>query len=118
MTARPATWQVAAHLRAAFAGDGEEVADVIAQHYLDALNAVPEDPDTAEIRGQAITALIRAAERAERAGAPARAAASYAAAAELSSPETAGLAADGRSGGRPAAGVLLGARRGCRCRWR
>ena len=36
---------VAAHLRAAFPGDGEEVADVIARHYLDALDAVPDDPD-------------------------------------------------------------------------
>ena len=35
---------VAAHLRTAFPGDGEEVADVIARHYLDALNAVPDDP--------------------------------------------------------------------------
>ena len=63
--------KVAAHLRAAFPGDGEEVADVIARHYLDALDAVPDDPDAAEIRGQAIGALIRAAERAERTGAPA-----------------------------------------------
>ena len=69
---------VAAHLRAAFAGDGEEMADVIARHYLDALHAVPDDPDTAQIRGQAIAALIRAAERAQRTGAPARAATSYA----------------------------------------
>ena len=52
---------VAAHLRAVFAGDGEEMADVIARHYLDALNAVPDDPDAAEIRGQAIAALIRPA---------------------------------------------------------
>lgn len=29
---------VAAHLRAVFAGDGEEMADVIARHYLDALH--------------------------------------------------------------------------------
>jgi class 3 adenylate cyclase/tetratricopeptide (TPR) repeat protein len=78
---------VAAHLRAAFPGDGEEVIDVIAQHYLDALSAIPDDPDAAEIRSQAVTALTRAAERAERTGAPARAAASYAAAAELSPPE-------------------------------
>jgi len=75
---------VAAHLRQAFPGDGEEVTDVIAQHYLDALHAIPDDPDTAEIRGQAAATLVRAAERAERAGAPARAAASYATAAELS----------------------------------
>ena len=74
---------VAAHLRAAFPGDGEEVADVIARHYLDALDAVPEDPDAGQIRGQAIAALIRAAERAERTGAPARAATSYATAAQL-----------------------------------
>jgi predicted ATPase len=81
--------KVAAHLRAAFAGDGEEVTDVIARHYLDALNTIPDDPDTDEIRRQAITALIRAAERAERTGAPARAAASYATAAQVSPPETA-----------------------------
>ena len=62
--------KVAAHLRAAFPGDGEEVAEVIARHYLDALEAVPGDPDAAEIRGQAIGALIRAAERAERTGRP------------------------------------------------
>ncbi len=79
---------VAAHLRAAFPGDGEEVADVIARHYLDALNAVPGDPDTTEIRGHAIGALTRAAGRAERTGAPARAAASYATAAELTDADT------------------------------
>ncbi len=80
---------VAAHLRAVFPGDGEEVTDVIAQHYLDALNAIPDAPDAAQIRDQAVTALTRAAERAVRTGAPARAAASYAAAAELSAPEAA-----------------------------
>jgi len=78
--------KVAAHLRAAFAGDGEEVIDVIARHYLDALHAVPDDPGNDQIRAQAIGALIRAAERAERIGAPAQAAASYAAAAELTPP--------------------------------
>jgi class 3 adenylate cyclase/predicted ATPase len=81
--------KVAAHLRAVFAGDGEEVADVIARHYLDALNAVPDAPDAAQIRGHAVTALTRSGERAERTGAPARAAASYAAAAELSAAGTA-----------------------------
>jgi len=74
---------VAVHLRQAFAGDGEEVTDVIARHYLDALEAVPEDPDAGEIRAQAIAALTRAAERAARTGAPALATASYASAAEL-----------------------------------
>jgi class 3 adenylate cyclase/tetratricopeptide (TPR) repeat protein len=98
---------VAAHLRTVFPGDGEEVAEVIARHYLDALNAIPGDPDTAGIRGQAIAALIRAGERAERTGAPARAAASYATAAGLTSPET--TAAPGTSdedGRESAAGVL------------
>ena len=75
--------KVAAHLRAAFPGDGEEVTDVIARHYLDALHAIPDDPDTTQIRGHAITALTRAADRAERTGAPARAATAYATAAQL-----------------------------------
>jgi class 3 adenylate cyclase len=75
--------KVAAHLRAAFPNDGEEVTDAIARHYLDAIDAVPDDADVGEIRGQAITALIRGAERAERTGALARAAASYATAATL-----------------------------------
>jgi class 3 adenylate cyclase/tetratricopeptide (TPR) repeat protein len=94
---------VAAHLRAAFPGDGEEVADVIARHYLDALSAVPGDRDTGEIRVQAVATLVRAAERAKRTGAPARAAASYAAAAELVATDTA--AAD-RAGDGPSVGEL------------
>ena len=76
--------KVATHLRAAFPGDGEEVADVIAHHYLDALNTIPEAPDAGQIRGQAVAALIRAAERAGRTGAPALAATSYVTAAQLS----------------------------------
>jgi len=78
----------AEHLRAAFPGDGEEVTDIIARHYLDALEAVPDDADAGEIRGHAVAALIRAAERAERTGAPSLAAASYTAAANLSVPGT------------------------------
>jgi class 3 adenylate cyclase len=75
--------KVAAHLQAAFPADGEEVADVVARHYLDALNSVPDDADISQIRGKAIAMLNRAAERAERTGAPALAATSYATAAEL-----------------------------------
>ena len=55
---------VAAYSRAAFPGDGEEVAEVIARHYLDALDAMPDDRDAGQIRGQAIAALTRAADRA------------------------------------------------------
>ena len=80
---------VAAHLRATFPGDGEEVTDVIARHYLDALDAVPGHPDASQIRGQAVAALVRAAERAERTGAPALAAANYATAAQLTQAGTA-----------------------------
>jgi class 3 adenylate cyclase len=75
---------VAAHLRGAFPNDGEEVTDVIASHYLHALDAVPDDRDAGQIRAQAIAALVRAGERAERTGAPAAATTSYATAAELS----------------------------------
>ena len=82
--------KVAAHLRAAFPGDGEQVANVIARHYLDALDALPTDPDAGEIRAQAIAALTRAAERAGRTGAPALAASSYATAAQLSQADTVG----------------------------
>jgi class 3 adenylate cyclase/tetratricopeptide (TPR) repeat protein len=73
---------VAAHLRATFAGDGDEVMAVVARHYLDALAAVPEDPDAVELRDLAIAALVRSGERSQRAGAQAPAAASYAAAAQ------------------------------------
>ena len=82
--------KVAAHLRTAFPGDGEEVADALARHYLDALNAIPDDPDTAQIRDQALAAVIRAAERAQRTGAPAVAAVSYVTAAKLTSPAESG----------------------------
>jgi class 3 adenylate cyclase/predicted ATPase len=84
--------EVAAHLSAAFPGDGEEVVDVIARHYLDALEALPTDPDAGEIRDHAIAALVRAAERADRTGAPALAATSYATAAHLAQAD----AADGQ----------------------
>src|SRR5262249_46480233 len=46
-------------------------------------NSIPTDPDTGEIRSDATMALIRAAERAERTGSPARAATSYTTAAQL-----------------------------------
>ena len=90
---------VAAHLRAAFPRDGEEVAEVIARHYLDALEAVPDDGDAGQLRGQAIAALMRAAERAGRTGAPARAAAGDAAAARLTQAD------DGA--GQPSAAAVL-----------
>src|SRR4051794_3194236 len=74
---------VAAHLRETFPGDGEEVVDVLAQHYLDALRAVSDDPDAETVRALAVAALIRAGERAKRTGAPDRAAENFASAADL-----------------------------------
>ena len=74
---------VAEHLRTAFAADGEEVADVIARHYLDALAVVPDDPDIDAVRRQAVDSLIRAGERAARTGALSSAGALFAQAAEL-----------------------------------
>jgi tetratricopeptide (TPR) repeat protein len=74
---------VAAHLRNAFADDGEEVVEVIATHLVDAINAVPDDPDVPELQPQAVDALLRAADRATRTGAPAAAARTFLTAAEL-----------------------------------
>jgi hypothetical protein len=112
---------VAGWLRTAFLDDGEEASHVIARHYLDALHAVPEDPDAPDIRAQAIGLLVRAGQRAERTGAPMSAAGSYATAAGLSAdasgrgpaedrpametgPDAA--AADGAAGDRRTAGSL------------
>ena len=78
---------VAQHLRGTFANDGEDVIDAVARHYQDALDAVPDDPDVPEIRDLLVAALVRAAERAGGSGAPARASAAYAQAAELVAPE-------------------------------
>jgi class 3 adenylate cyclase/tetratricopeptide (TPR) repeat protein len=74
---------VADNLATAFADEGEEVTEVIAQHLLDAMEAVPDAPDVAELRGRAVATLVRAGRRAQRTGAPAVAGASFARAAQL-----------------------------------
>ncbi len=61
---------VSDHLALAFPDGGEEVSEVIANHLLDAMAAVPDDPDVSELRERAIAAFTRAAERADRTGAP------------------------------------------------
>jgi class 3 adenylate cyclase/tetratricopeptide (TPR) repeat protein len=83
---------VAAYLRASFAGDGEEVSDVIARHYIDAANAIHDDVDVPTIREQAIVTLTRAAKRAERIGSPTRATEAYVTAASLFNPSDGGEA--------------------------
>ncbi len=73
----------AQHLREAFPGDGEEVAEVIANHLLDAYRAALDDPDAGALRAQAVAALGRAANRAASVGAPETAERNFLAAREL-----------------------------------
>jgi class 3 adenylate cyclase/tetratricopeptide (TPR) repeat protein len=63
---------VAAYLEQAFDSD-EEIAEVVASHYLDAAAAVPDAEDAPEVSTKARDALIRAADRADSLGAPAQA---------------------------------------------
>ena len=80
---------VAEHLRRTFADDGDEVSEVIAQHYLDAYNAVPDDTDADEVRAQASTAFARAGHRALGVGAPRAALTAFDTAAELTTDDSA-----------------------------
>ena len=102
----------AAHLRAAFADDGEDVAEVIAAHLLDAYRAAGDDADAASLRVDAVAALRHAAARAAKVGAPDAAEGSYRTAAELAGAEERPelLDAAGRmatQAGREAAGIEL-----------
>ena len=54
----------AEYLRAAFP-DEDEIAEVVAAHYVDAFEANPDAPDAAEVRRLAHEALVRAGNRAE-----------------------------------------------------
>ena len=74
---------VAAHLRSVFADEGEEIAEVIAAHLIDALTAVPDDADMPELQLEAVAMLTRAGERAVRTGAPTAAARAFTTAADL-----------------------------------
>jgi class 3 adenylate cyclase/tetratricopeptide (TPR) repeat protein len=74
---------VAKHLQEAYADGGEEIAEVIASHLVDALEAVPDDADAAGLRQRAVDMLTIAGERAERTGAPTTAVSCYVKAVEL-----------------------------------
>jgi class 3 adenylate cyclase/tetratricopeptide (TPR) repeat protein len=70
----------AGHLAAAqylddHAEGATEIDAVVAQHYLDALDAVPDDPGAPELASKAIALLVRAADRAHSLGVPEDAAA-------------------------------------------
>jgi tetratricopeptide (TPR) repeat protein len=83
----------AEHLRAVFPDDGEDVAEVVAHHYLDAYQAAQEDSDAEELRMLALAALRRAGQRAATIGAPGTAEQAYRNAAGLAEdePERLGL---------------------------
>ncbi len=84
---KPRHRAAAEHLRRVFPNDGEEVAEVIAAHYLDAYRAALRDPDAPELRIETLTALRRAAQRAAAVGAPESAERSYRTASELAEDE-------------------------------
>jgi class 3 adenylate cyclase/tetratricopeptide (TPR) repeat protein len=54
--------------------DEDEITEVLASHYVDACEALPDADDAAEVRGKARAALVRAGDRAESLGAPGEAA--------------------------------------------
>ena len=85
----------AAHLRAAFAADEDDVVEVVASHYLAAYEAVPDGDDAAAIRRDAQAMLARAGDHAASLAAAAEARRYYEQAAELAEtpPERAALLA-------------------------
>jgi class 3 adenylate cyclase/tetratricopeptide (TPR) repeat protein len=101
----------ARHLAAAsffetsWVGREQEVVEVVASHYLTALELEPDAPDAAELRSTARETLARAGERAASLGANAEAATAFARAAELADepPQQARLlTAAGKAAGRHA----------------
>ncbi|HEY2635981.1 MAG TPA: hypothetical protein VGI54_01220 [Solirubrobacteraceae bacterium] len=84
---RPRHLAAAAHLRRAFPNDGEDVAEVIAAHLLEAFRAAPDDAEGAELRAQAMDALRRAATRAAAVGSPQNAERAYRTARDLADDE-------------------------------
>ncbi len=85
---KPRHRAAAEHLRSVFPNDGEDVAEAISSHYLDAYRAARGDADAPELRSETITALRRAAKRAAAVGAPDSAERAYRTAAELAEEES------------------------------
>jgi class 3 adenylate cyclase/tetratricopeptide (TPR) repeat protein len=90
---KPRHLAVAAHLQATYGADGEELAEVIAAHLLDAYRAAAGDADEDALRVEALAALRRGAQRAASIGAPEAAERTYSSAVELAGdlPERADL---------------------------
>jgi len=70
-------------LSSTWGAEEDEIAEVVAAHYLDAYEAAPEDPDADELRGTAREMVVRAAERAASLGANAEAQRAFERAGEL-----------------------------------
>jgi class 3 adenylate cyclase/predicted ATPase len=66
---RPRHLAAANWLRTVFPNEGEEMAEVIASHLLDAYTAAAGDPDADELRADALAALRAAAQRTKAVGA-------------------------------------------------
>ena len=78
----------AAHyLSHAFANEGEDVAEVLAAHYLEAYRSAADDSDAAQLRSEAVAALRRGAQRAAAVGAPQTAERAYRTAIDLAAVE-------------------------------
>jgi class 3 adenylate cyclase/predicted ATPase len=77
----------AQYLAQAFANEGEDVAEVLAAHFLEAYRAAGDDSDGLQLRTEAITALRRGAQRAAAVGAPQTAERAYRTAIELAAGE-------------------------------
>ncbi len=80
---RPRHLAAANYLRTVFPNEGEEMAEVIASHLLDAYRAAAGDPDADELREDALAALRGAAQRTASVGAPDAAERAYLMAREL-----------------------------------
>jgi class 3 adenylate cyclase/predicted ATPase len=81
---RKARHLAAAQFLASTVGAGEdEIAEVVAQHYLDSYAAAPDDPDAEELRATARKMMVRAGERAASLGASAEAQRAFERAIEL-----------------------------------
>jgi class 3 adenylate cyclase/predicted ATPase len=81
---RKAKHLAAARFLASTSGAGEdEIAEVVAQHYLDSYAAAPDDPDAEELRATAREMMVRAGERAASLGASAEAQRAFERAIEL-----------------------------------
>jgi class 3 adenylate cyclase/tetratricopeptide (TPR) repeat protein len=90
---------VARHLEEAWAGDADDIAEVVASHYVDAFEAEPNDPDAEDIKASASAALERAGSRALSLAAATEAVSYFDRAAALATDELAGIRLRERAAG-------------------